>query len=263
MIEIGYDLPFTARVLLSADDLLRIRVRGKGAPTEEDLRRVWAHVEIFVHAALLGMGVSTGIPPRISTLPIDADAHIFAAPGIPSADAISFEARGILLEPEYVVVLLHKLYALDQIVPLAEVVVEVPRYVEDLRKIRLVRGPRSGLPGRPARLPFRFDDSEVANAGDHITLSAAFARALTKDEVELLWQGFMVWTSQALQGGYLSPGKRDAYFVNPGEHLLVLDNEVTWEIGEFEIDARSLDALVCFLAAFHLQVVPLHELVFD
>jgi hypothetical protein len=262
-IEIGYDLPFAARVMVGNDDALRIRVRGGAGPTEEDLRRVWAHVEIFVHAALLGMGVGSSIAPRIAALPIDPDQHLFAALGSPTPDAVMFEAKGIVLEADYVVVLLHKMYALDQIVPLAEVVVELPRSVEDIGKSRLVRAPRSRLPGRAARLPFRFDDSAVASAGDHVTVSLAFSRPLEAAEVELLWQSLMVWTSQALQGGYLSPGKRESYFVNPRDRLLVLDNEVQWEIAEFEIDSHSLDAIVNFLVAFHTQFVPLHEVVFD
>jgi len=262
-IEIGYDLPFVARVMVANDDMLRIRVRGSAGPTEEDLRRVWAHVEIFVHAALLGMGVGASVGPRITTPPIDPEKHIFAAPGSPTPDAISFEAKGVVLEADYVVVLLHKLYALDQIVPLAEVVIELPRSIEDISKSRLVRAPISRLPGRAPRLPFRFDDAELANAGDHVTLSLAFTRPLVAAEVELLWQGLMVWTSQALQGGYLSPGKRESYFLNARDRLLVLDNEVQWEIEEFEIDARSLDAIVNFLVAFHNQFVPLHEVVLD
>jgi hypothetical protein len=260
-IEIGYDLPFTARVLMSRDDILRVRVRGRASPTEEDLRRVWAHVEIFVHAALLGMGVGSKIAPRLAPLPIDPDRYLFAAPGVPASDAISFEATGIVLEPDYVVVLLHKLYALDQIVPLAEVVIEVPRSVEDARRVQLVRAPLSSLPGRAARLPFRYDDSELAQSGDHVTVALVLSRRLDTRERELLWEGFMVWTAQALQGGYLSPGKRENYFLQPHGGLLELETEIQWEIERFAIDARSLDGLVNFLVAFHDQVVQLHELV--
>jgi hypothetical protein len=263
-IEIGYDLPFVARVLLSRDDLLRIRVRANPTPTEEDLRRVWAHVEVFVHAALLGMGVGAKVSPRLTTWPFDVEQHIFAQPGIPTPDSISFEAKGVILEPEYVVVLLHKMYALDQIVPIAEVVVEVPCAVEDDRRLRIVRAPASGFPPHAAQLPFHFEDADVATAGDHVTLSLAFSRPLAAPELQLLQEGLDVWTAQAAQGGYISPSlERDTFFLAPGDDLLVLDNEYQWEIEKFFIDVRSLDAVVNFLVAFHHQIVPLHEVVFD
>lgn len=261
-IEIGCDLPFVARVAVATDDLLRIGVRGRAEPTDEDLRRVWAHVEIFVHAALLGMGVGASVAPRITVSPIDPEKHLFAALRSPTPDAISFEAKGVVLEADYVVVLLHKLYALDQIVPLAEVLVQLPQSVGEVHQTGLIRTPISRLPRRALWLPFRFDDSAVANAGDHITVTLSFSRPLAAVEIELLWQGFMVWTSQALQGGYLLAGKRERYFVHPEDRLRIFDNEVLWEIEAFEIDARSLDAIVNLLVAFHNQFVPLHEVVF-
>jgi hypothetical protein len=263
-IEIGYDLPFAARVLLSRDDLLRIRVRAKPTPTEEDLRRVWAHVEVFVHAALLGMGVGAKVPPRMIPWPFDIEQHIFAQPGFPGPDSISFEAKGVLLEAEYVVVFLHKMYALDQIVPIAEVVVEVPRAVEDDRKLRVVKAPVSVFPGHHAVLPFHYDDSGIRTAGEHVTLSMAFSRALAEPELKLLREGLDVWIAQAAQGGYISPSlERDTFFLAPADDLLVMDNEIQWDIDKFFVDVRGLDAVVNFLVAYHHQIVPLHEVVFD
>jgi hypothetical protein len=256
-IEIGYDLPFTLRVSISPDDLLRIRVRAR-APGEDDLMRIWAHVEVFVHAALFGMGVSADVLPRIAPLPIDPEQNIFGAPGSPTADSISFEARGVVLEADYIVVLLHKLYALDMIVPLAEVVIDVPRAVEDIRKVRVVRSPVSRLPDRYARLPFRLDDAELAHVSDHVCVSIAFSRPLEQAEIALLWEGFMVWNAQALQGGYMSPRPRDGYFLQVAERLRVIDEQVEWELDEFEIDLDSLNALVNLLVAFH-ALVPIHE----
>lgn len=256
-IEIGYDLPFALRVSLSPDDLLRIRVRAR-APGDDDLNRIWAHVEVFVHAALFGMGVSADVPPRLAPLPIDPNANIFAAPGVPTPDAISFEVRGVVMEADYVVVLLHKLYALDMIVPLAEVAIDVPRSVEDIRKVRVVRTPVSRLPKRHVRLPFRLDDGELAQVSDHVCVSVAFSRPLVQAEIDLLWEGFLVWNAQALQGGYMSPRARDKYFLQVSQRLRVIDEHVEWELDEFEVDLDSLNALVNLLVAFH-AIVPIHE----
>lgn len=256
-IEIGYDLPFALRVSLSPDDLLRVRVRAR-APGDEDLMRVWAHVEVFVHAALFGMGVGADVMPRLSPPPIDPEQNIFAAPGVPTPDAISFEARGVVMEAEYVVVLLHKLYALDMIVPLAEVAIDVPRSVEDIRRVRVLRAPVSRLPKRHARLPFRLDDAELVQVSDHVTVSIAFSRPLEPAEIDLLWEGFLVWNAQALQGGYMSPRARDRYFLQVAQRLRVIDEHVEWELGEFEIDLDALNALVNLLVAFHAKV-PIHE----
>lgn len=262
-IEIGYDLPFVARVLLSRDDLLRIRVKCK-SPTEEDLRRVWAHAEIFVHAALLGMGVGDKVAPRIAPWPFDIEQRIFAQPGIPAPDSISFEAKGVVLEPEYVVVFLHKMYALDQLVPLAEVVIEVPGAVEDPRRLRVMRSAASRFPHHTARLPFHYDASGIATAGEDVALTMTFSRVLAEPEIALLREALNVWTAQAAQGAYISPPlERDNFFLAPTEDLLVLDGEVEWSIEKFFVDVRGLDAIVNFLVAFHNQHVPLHEVAFD
>jgi len=256
-IAIGYDLPFRASAYTTDDPILRIRVGCKRGTTHEDLARVETHGAVFIEAAMFGMGAGARVAPRLDRRSIDDALRVgFGREGL------ALEAS-VVIDPSYVVVLLHKLLCLTEFVDIEDVALELPGLAGSVVAVPIVRREDSELPQIYRILPFDFVD-ERGGYADTRTVTITYHRPPDGHALDVLRQGFSVWTTQALQGGYISApmGTRD-YFLNADDDLHVLDDEVTWGIEDYQLDHDALNAVVNFLAAYHGQVSELREVALE
>ena len=72
-LSVGFALPFAVGALaVPPARPFRITVR-LATPSEEAFRRVEAHLEVWVHAALLGMGAGPSVAPALHAAPLDPE----------------------------------------------------------------------------------------------------------------------------------------------------------------------------------------------
>ncbi len=255
-IVIGYDLPFRASAFTTPDPMLRIRVGCRPGATHEDLLRVEAHGVTFIEAALLGMGAGARVPPRMDARPIDDVLRVGFG-----RDGLALEAP-VVIDPSYVVVLLHKLLCLSELVQLESVAVELPGLAAH-GPVPIVRRETSELPETHPGLPFVLEDER---GGYTSTRTVTLIHAEPPSEVALvaLRRGLRVWVSQALQGGFISPpmGRGD-YFVSADDVVQVLDDEVIWGIENVRLDLDGMNGLLNFFTAYHDQVAALRGVVLE
>lgn len=258
-IVLGCDLPFRTAVFASRDAMLRVRVRPTGEADADDLRRIEAHGIIFFEAALMGMGAGPRVAPVLSSHSID-DALRVSMQG-PGAHAGVVMEADVCVDPSYVTVLFHKLWSLHQMVPLAEVVVELPGVPESA--LVLQRAELSELPDLHQPLPFVFEDDMGGTRSDRSVL-IGFMQPPNDEALDILRHGMRVWVSQALQGGYLfAHVDPEDYFVAGDDQFALIGDEVEWILEKCRIDLRGLHGMVHFLAAFHVAVSPVRFVVLE
>ncbi|MEM7160636.1 MAG: hypothetical protein AAF799_47810 [Myxococcota bacterium] len=259
-IVVGGELPFRASAYTAMDDKLRIRVRSAPTVSSDDIRRIEAHGVIFVEGALMGMGAGLRVPPKLSDQSIDDALRV--GYGTAGQSGVAFEAP-VVIDPSYVTVLLHKLWALHEMVPIQEVVVELPGLSNSRSQLAIERGELSGLPAVHPALPFAFEDDMGGTRSDRQVL-IGFAEPPSEDALEVLRHGMRVWLSQALQGGFIfAHVGPDDYFVAGDDTFNLVGDEIEWLLEKCRIDLRGLESMVNFLAAFHGQVAPLKFVVLE
>ncbi|MBV1860453.1 MAG: hypothetical protein KUG77_18715 [Nannocystaceae bacterium] len=258
-IELGCDLPFRSAVYPSRDAMLRVRVRCTDEASADDLRRIQAHGVIFFEAALLGMGAGPRVAPALSSESIDDALHV-AIQGPGAHAGVLMEAK-VVVDPSYVTVLFHKLWALHDIVPITEVVVELPESTESA--LVVTRTELSGLPSLHPSLPFAFEDDMGGSRSDRSVL-IGFMQPPNEDTLEVLRHGMRVWISQALQGGYLfAHVSADDYFVSADDQFALVGDEVEWILEKCRVDLRGLNGMVHFLAGVHASVAAVKFVVLE
>lgn len=256
-IVIGYDLPFKVRAFTTPDPVLRIRVGCKPGTNHERLAQVETHGATFIEAAMFGMGAGAQIAPRLDRRPLDDVLRVGFG-----RDGLALEAP-VVIDPSYVVVLLHKLLCLSEIVEIEDVEVELPGLVAAARPVPIVHRDTSELPPVHSRLPFELID-ERGGYADTRTVTIVYARPPEDPALDVLRQGLRLWTAQALQGAYISPPMGpDDYFVNTDDTVQVLDDEVTWGMEDFQLDLDGMNAVVNFLAAYHGEIAELREVMLE
>jgi hypothetical protein len=253
----GYDLPFRVSVVTTPDPALRIRVGCRHGTTSEDLARVETHGATFIEAALFGMGAGARIAPRLGKRPIDKVLRVALG-----REGLALEAH-VTIDPSYVVILLNKLLCLSDFVGVEDVAVELPGLASVSDTVPILRRDASELPEIHPQLPFEFVD-ERSGYSNTRTVLITYADPPSDSVLGFLRQGLQLWTTQALQGAYISPPMGPAdYFVSTDDSLEVLDNEVSWSMEDFRLDLDGMNAIVNFLAAYHGQVAALREVLLE
>ena len=259
-LSVGFALPFAVGALaVPPARPFRITVR-LATPSEEAFRRVEAHLEVWVHAALLGMGAGPSVAPALHAAPLDPEPLIQVHDGAPTADCVSAAALSGPVEPAYLVVLLHKLMALaHHFDGVREVLVELPTMVASPTPLTMTPGRVSDLPGRVA-VPFAVD-VDLDSGAEGAELEIDLTRTLTREETSLLRTMLEVWAAQAMQGGFVPAGSSlDEVGFIVTEEVELFDDGVAWSIDDLSADPRVVDALVHGLAAFHARTGAVAEL---
>lgn len=259
-LHIGFDLPFKASLSCAApDDALRVVVRSPN-PTEEHLSRIEAHVQLWVTAAMYGMGAGDGTVPRTHAGALDIDQILVTRRYAPDRGGISFEASGLDCDPRYAIVLLHKLLCLASFYdPIASVNIQIPSSRSAGTPLRLVRGQHSDLPDL-VQPPFACA-IDLASGAESRQVEIAFARPLDAADAEVLDALLGTWLAQAAQGGYVEADfPPDGFAILASEDPEIGGSEASWSIDELSIDDRAVYALVHGLTAFGARFVPVAEL---
>lgn len=250
-IQLGYDLPFAARVTAAPPgDPLRVAAEVAGTATDEDLRRIEAHVQVWVEGALFGASGGPQVPPTLFNGPLDVEQVLKVRDHVPSADAVTCEAPSIACEPAYAAVLLHKLYCLGHhFAPLKTVSILLPTVTRAQRPIDLVRAEESDLPGL-ASLDFHWDDESDSGA-DSVELNVRFVAQPPDGERQLLVKMLWSWLTQGLQGGYISPPHHPENFsLLASDDPTIANGELSWIIDDVLVDPRAFNLLANTLQAF-------------
>lgn len=251
-LKIGFDLPFSTRLYTArADDPFLVHIEAAQNLSETELRQMQAHVQVFVEAAMYGMGAGRNTEPRMA--PSFSVAELFTIKdGYPNARSATYEALGLSIDLSYIPVLFHKLYCLAQyFIPLASVTVFIPAPGLPNRPIGITRADHSDLPALYSRLPFRLD-TDLDSYSQSLAFTANFGEDVDEITANIVRDALYTWDAQSLQGGFISPTNnldRDSYFIHPRDDILVFDGTIEWGVDKFEIDPRAINSLVNFFVA--------------
>jgi hypothetical protein len=252
MITLGYELPFRAAAFTTPDPMLRVHVRCKPEARPKALLQLQTHVAIFLDAALFGMGAGSRVPPRLDPRSIDEVLRMTT----PCPEEVMLEAP-VVVDPSYVTVLLHKLLGLSELVPIDEVIVELPGLSPIREPIQIQRAEGSALPEVHQPLPFALDDERSGHA-DGCTVTLRYAHPPDHAQLELLREGLLAFVAQAAQGGFICPPMGpDDYFVSADDDVIAHEDEVTWTMESCDFAPDGLNGLLNFLAAYHQQAAAL------
>jgi hypothetical protein len=260
-LAVGWDLPFGVILrTVPAGSLLRIVGRFPADPTEQDIGRVHAHVKIWVAGAMYGMAGSPTVSPKMHSGPLDVGA-LLKVTKLPAPETISFEADGLVIEPTYAAVLIHKLYCLTYYGnPLISVEIDVPTPNALAGSVPIVRGEVSQFPPLAQPLPFKCG-LNLDTGCDSIAVTSWFTDSLSADQLGILQNACFTWSAQVLQGGYTSPPfTPEDFFIQPADDLDVVDEEVVWNLDKVYINLEAFHALVSLFAAFSQRFTRVEEL---
>lgn len=263
-LSIGVSLPFEVQISTCAiDHQLSIDVECARNLSQEDRLRLEAHIDIFLEAAMYGMGGGAIVPPQLAEN-LDLTQLLLDTDRQPSPTSVSYVVTGISVDPAYSVVLLHKLRCLAQFfIPIAKVKMQMPVANIPPGIVEIVERERSDLPEIYKNLPFDYE-AELESNSQSLSLTVGFFDQPDELALNILKNACDIWVAQVLQGGYISrTNNPENFFLAPDEKCLILPNEIQWGIDKIQIDLRGLCALANFLIGFSGRILPVSYFIIE